>query len=162
MVPVKAHNRWVVVCSYLLALLLAAFPLSPPNGWLRPEFVAVLVIYWLMVMPQQTSMMVIWVVGCLQDLMSGVALGQHAMALMVVAYVALLSYQRMLNATVWRQMFAVFVLLGLHQLVINWVHSLSGAAAPSLVFLLPAFVSALLWPVFYMMLERVRRYWHVT
>lgn len=153
---VKAHNRFIIWLSFLVALLLMIFPLGRESGWLRPEFVPVLVIYWVLVMPQQSSLLFIWVLGCFQDLLEGVMLGQHAMALMVVAYVCLLSYQRMRNYTLWHQTFFVFVLVGLYQLVDNWVHSLQGHAAPNLVFLMPAFTSALMWPLLWILLEQLR------
>lgn len=162
MVEGGSHGRIVIAVSFALALALAVFPIGRDNGWLRPEFVPMLVIYWVMVLPQQSSLLSIWLVGCVQDLLEGVALGQHAMALMVVAYVCLLSYQRMRNYTLWHQTFFVFVIVGLHQLVDNWVHSLHGSASQTLVFILPAFTSALLWPMAWLVLEKVRQYYRVS
>lgn len=159
---VRAHNRFIIWISFLLALLLMIFPLPPAVVWLRPEFVPMLVMYWVLVMPQQSNLLFIWVLGCSQDLLEGVMLGQHAMALMVVAYVCLLSYQRMVNYTLWQQTFFVFVLVGLYQLVDNWVHSLLGSAAHSLVFLLPAVTSALVWPLLWLLLERVRHRYRIS
>ncbi len=162
MALIKAHNRYIIVLTFFVALLLSVFPIGSGNAWLRPEFVCLLVIYWVLALPQQSSLLFIWLLGCLQDLLEGAALGQHAMALMVVAYVCLLSYQRMRNYSLWYQTFLVFVLVGLHQLVDNWVHSLQGGAAHTLVFLLPAFTSALFWPLLWMWLERLRIYHRVT
>ncbi len=158
----KPHNRYVILLTFAAALILAIFPIGNANGWLRPEFVPVLVIYWVMVMPQQSSIFLLWCLGCVLDLLEGVALGQHAMALMVVAYVCLLSYQRMRNYTLWHQAFFVFVIIGLHQLIDNWVHSLQGNAAQSLVFLLPAFTSALMWPIIWLALEKLRLSYRVS
>lgn len=158
----KPHNRFVILLSFAVALVFAIFPIGSTNGWLRPEFVPVLVIYWVMVMPQQSSIFLLWCLGCVLDLLEGVALGQHAMALMVVCYVCLLSYQRMRNYTLWHQTFFVFVIIGLHQLVDNWVHSLHGNAAQSLVFLLPAFTSALMWPIIWLLLEKLRLSYRVS
>jgi rod shape-determining protein MreD len=159
---VKAHNRLVIWLSFLLALLLMIFPLPQEAAWFRPEFVPMLVVYWTLVMPQQSSMLFIWVLGCSQDMLEGGTLGQHAMALMVVAYVCLLTYQRMINYTLWQQTFFVFVLVGLYQLVDNWVHSLQGNAAHSLIFLLPAVTSAVIWPVLWLLLERLRYRYRIT
>ncbi len=159
---VKPHNRWVILMTFIGALVLAIFPIGSANGWLRPEFIPMLVIYWVMVMPQQSSIFSLWCLGCVLDLLEGVALGQHAMALMVVAYVCLLSYQRIRNYTLWHQTFVVFVIIGLHQLVDNWVHSLQGSAAQSLIFLLPAFASALMWPVVWLSLEKLRVSYRVS
>ncbi|NIB41848.1 rod shape-determining protein MreD [Pseudomaricurvus alkylphenolicus] len=162
MALVKAHNRWVILMSFLAALVAMSYPISTTGIWLRPELIPMLVIYWIMVLPQQSSILQIWCVGCIQDLLQGTPLGLHAMALMVVAYVCLLSYQRMRNYTIWHQTFFVFVIVGLHQLVDSWVHSLQGSAAQTLVFLLPAFTSALLWPLLWMVLERLRVGYRIT
>jgi len=153
---VQSNNRWVIFLSFMVALLLVVYPLSGDNRWLRPEFMPMLVIYWVMNLPQQSSMLSVWGLGCAQDLLEGSVLGQHALALMAVTYVCLLSYQRMRNYVIWHQAFFVFVIVGLHQLIDNWVHSLGGNAAPSLVFLLPAFTSALLWPLLWLYLEKLR------
>lgn len=159
---VTAHNRHVIFLTYLIALLLMVVPIGWENNWLRPEFVPMLVIYWVMVLPQQSSLLLLWLLGCFQDLLEGAMLGQHAMALMIVAYVCLLSYQRIRNYTLWHQTFFVFVLVGLNQLVDNWVHSLQGSAAPTLVFLLPAFTSALIWPVVWTLLEFLRMRYRIS
>ena len=111
MVPIKSRNHWVIAASYLGALLLMVVPLARSAAWLRPELVVMLVIYWVLVMPQTTSTLGIFLLGCLQDLSEGVPLGQHSLALMVVVYVCLLSYQRVQNYTLWRQVFVVFVLM---------------------------------------------------
>ena len=106
--------------------------------------------------PQQMSMLAFWAIGLLQDILEGSPLGLHALALMGVAYVCLLSYQRLRNYVLWHQALVVFVIVGVHQLVDNWVHSLSGAAADSLRFLWPAVVSGALWPLVWLLLERWR------
>ncbi len=159
---VKSHNRWLILLSFILALLCMVFPLFDAWQWWRPEFLALLVIYWVMMLPQQLSMLLIWCVGCLQDLLAGVALGQHALSLLVVAYVCLLSYQRIRNYVIWKQSFFIFVIIGLHQLIGNWVHSLYGGGAKSLIFLLPALTTAFIWPLAWIFLESMRRKFRVS
>lgn len=156
------HNRHVILLTYLAALLFAIVPLETELLWWRPELLALLVIYWVLVMPEQTSILTIWLLGCLLDLLDGAPLGQHAMGLMVIAYLCLLSYQRVRNYTFWHQAFFVFVFIGLYQLVGNWVHSLRGSPAASLHFLLSAFTSALLWPPMFVLLERLRLRFHIN
>ena len=56
----------------------------------------------------------------------------------------------------------VFVMIGINQLVCQWVQNLEGAGARDLFFLLPAFTSALLWPVVLHTLRGLRRYYRVS
>lgn len=158
----KTHNRWVIPVSFLAGLVLAIFPLPRELFWWRPEFIPLLLIYWLLVFPEQVSIIWVFVIGCLLDILTGTALGQHALSMLVICYVCFLSYQRMRQYSVWQQVIFVFVLVGLHQLVGNWVHSLQGGVAPSLSFLLPALTSALLWPFTWISMERTRIFYRIN
>lgn len=156
MALIKPHNRWVVTITFVFALLLTVLPVDAELRWFRPEFITLLVIYWVLVMPQQLSLLRLWLLGCSVDLLVGSMLGQHALALMIVSYVCMLSYQRVRSYALWQQSTFVFLIVGLQQLVSNWVHSLSGSTPPSLVFLMPALVSALIWPFLFIYLDRFR------
>lgn len=156
MALIKPHNRWFVTTTFVFALLLAVLPVDATLRWFRPEFITLLVIYWVLVMPQQLSLLRLWLLGCAVDLLVGSMLGQHALALMIVTYVCMLSYQRVRSYALWQQSTFVFLIVGLQQLVGNWVHSLSGSTPPSLVFLMPALASALVWPFLYIYLDRFR------
>jgi len=161
-VLIKAHNRWVITATFGLALFLTVFPVAATLRWFRPEFITLLVIYWVLVMPQQFSLLHLWLLGCAVDLLVGSVLGQHSLALMVVTYICMLSYQRVRSYALWQQSAFVFLIIGLQQLVGNWVHSLSGSTPPSLVFLMPALVSALVWPFLSLYLDRLRLRLHVS
>ncbi len=144
-------NLPIVALSFFLAMLLGILPLPTDWAWFRPEFVALLVIYWVMTLPDRMGH------SCLvQDVVENATLGQHALALVAVAYVCVLSYQRIRNYALWQQAAWVFVLVGIHQLFWNWVHSLAGPAAQSLIFLVPALVSALLWPIVLIVMDRLQ------
>jgi rod shape-determining protein MreD len=71
-------------------------------------------------------------------------------------------YQRLRVFSVLQQAGVVFVLVGINQLVCQWVQNLGGAGASSLLFLLPALSSALVWPVVMHTLRECRRYYRVA
>jgi rod shape-determining protein MreD len=153
---VKTNNRWLIVTTYLLALLLSVLPLTFEARWLRPEFLCIFVIYWVVFSPNGSSLLLVFLMGCLQDLLEGSFLGRHALALLCVSYLCLLFEQRFKYYVAWQQAFLVFGLVLAHQFVDHWVHSLQGASATSFDFLMPAFTSALLWPLIWMLLDRAR------
>ena len=157
-----SHNRWVIWCSFALALLLGIIEI--PFGWreYRPEFLAVVAIYWSLRMPQYVQLSVILLFGCFQDLLEGVVLGQHALGLMAVCYICILSYQRVQYYQWWQQSILVFVIVGIYQLVDSWAHSLSGVVVGSYNLLLPALTSAILWPLAKSGLNQVSLRFRVT
>ncbi len=152
----------VVAASFLLAALLAIVPLPEWLQWGRPEWVALTLLYWCIALPHRIGIFTALVLGVLVDALEGAVLGQNAFSLAVVALCAQLVYQRLRVFSLWQQCGVVFVLIGLHQLIGQWVQNLEGAAARSLWFLLPALSSALLWPVVLQVLRSVRRYYRIT
>jgi rod shape-determining protein MreD len=152
----------VVVASFLVAALLAVVPLPAWLQWARPEWVALTLLYWCLALPHRVGIFTALLLGVLVDALEGAVLGQNAFSLTVLALCALLVYQRLRVFSLWQQCGVVFVVIGLHQLIGQWVQNLEGAGARSLLFLLPALSSALLWPVVLQVLRSVRRYYRIT
>lgn len=157
----RAQGTWVIALSLLIALLLSVVPMPLWAQWGRPEWVAMVLIYWLIALPERIGVIIAWCVGCLLDILEGAPLGQNAFALAVIAYVALILYQRLRMFTPWQQGTVVFVLIGINQLLCHWVQTLTGTLSLNLLFLLPALVSGLLWPWLAVLLRFCRRYYYV-
>jgi rod shape-determining protein MreD len=158
-----ARNTWsMIAVSFVIAMLLAVYPISIEWRWVRPEFIALLGIYWAVYLPHRIGPGVLWILGIVQDVVEGTPLGLHALGLVVIAYICLLSYQRLRSFETWQQAFWVFVLVGIHQLFGNWVHSLSGNESAVFLFLLPALSSALCWPIQVYLLDKLRLRYRVT
>ncbi len=157
-----ARNRWVIVLSFLLALMLGALPLPDLFEWGRPEWLAMVVIYWVIALPHRVGILTAWVLGLLQDVLHGSILGEHALALALVAALALALHQRIRMFPLWQQGVLVVVLVGLYQLILHWLQSAFGASSNSLLFLLPALISGLLWPWVFVVLRGVRRTFSVN
>ncbi|TGD72093.1 rod shape-determining protein MreD [Mangrovimicrobium sediminis] len=158
----RAHAYWVILASFFFALVLALIPLP---RWLlqaRPEWVALVLIYWSMALPHRVGLATALCLGVIVDVLEGALLGQNAMALVVLALLSLMLYQRIRVFNLWQQAGVIFVLIGIHQMVCQWVQKLEGLGARSLVFLLPALTSALLWPLILHSLRRVRRAYRVS
>lgn len=152
----------VIVATFLVAYVLAVLPLP---HWLvdgRPEWVALVLIYWCIALPQRVGVATGVVIGLGLDVLEGAVLGQNALSLLFVALLCVLLYQRLRVYSLWQQSAVVFVLVGIQQLLCQWVQSLEGIGAQSRLFLLPALTSALLWPVALHVLRQLRRQYRVT
>ena len=157
----RMQGVWVIMASFLVAFLLSVLPMPGWLQWARPEWVALVLIYWVIALPQRVGVTVAFFVGAFLDVLEGAILGQHALALVVVAYVATLLHERLRMFVVWQQAMMVFVLVGINQLVCQWVHSLGTLGDRSMAFLLPAVVSALFWPWVFTSLRQLRRQYRV-
>ena len=147
----------MVSLTLLVSLLLAVFPLTPPSGWWRPEWTALVVIFWAVNIPDRIGVSFAWLAGLVLDGFSGVTLGQNALSLAIVAYICNGLYQRMQHFAILQQAGLVFVLVGIHLLVGYWVQSLGALSTRNLNFLAGALSSALVWPFFSLVLQYVFR-----
>jgi len=156
MSPTGAHNLWVIWASYLVGLLLSVAPMPSFMEVGRPLWLAMCVTYWILALPHRVSMTVIWLLGLAMDVLYGVLLGQHALTLTLIAFLVMSLQQRIRVFPLWQQSLVILVVFGLAQLVQLWLNALTGNRPPTLAFLLPALVSALLWPWVFTALRGLR------
>jgi rod shape-determining protein MreD len=158
----RGHGYHVIVLTFLVAYVLAVLPVPPWLQWGRPEWVALTLIYWCIALPQRVGIATGLLLGVGLDVLEGSLLGQNALALIVVALLSLILYQRLRVYSLWQQAGVVFMLVGINQLICQWVQNLEDISALPRLFLLPAFSSALLWPVVLHILRGLRRHYRVS
>ena len=124
MLQQEAHAYWVILASFVAAYVLAVVSIPVWLMWARPEWVALTLIYWTIALPHRAGVFTGLVAGVLLDSLEGAALGQNALALVVVALLCLTLYQRLRQFSVLQQAGMVFVLVGINQLVCQWVQNL--------------------------------------
>ena len=151
----------VIVLTFLAAYVLAVLPLPTWLQWGRPEWVALTLIYWCIALPQRVGITTGLLVGLGVDILEGSVFGQHGLAMVVVAFLSLILYQRLRVYSLWQQAGVVFVLVGISQLLCQWVQNVEGVSGLPRLFLLPALVSALLWPLLSVFLRLLRRAYDV-
>lgn len=156
MSSIGGHNGWVIWGSYVVGLLLSVAPMPSFMEIGRPLWLAMFLTYWILALPHRVSMSAAWLLGLAMDVLYGVLLGQHALTLTLITFLILSLQQRLRMFPPWQQSLVILVIFGLAQLVQLWLNALTGNRPPTLAFLLPALVSALLWPWVYTALRALR------
>ncbi len=139
------------------ALLLNFLPWSGWALWLRPDFVALIVLYWCIEEPRKIGFLAAWCLGLLMDVAEGSLLGQHALAYSILAYVGIALHRRVQRFSMAPQVLHVILLLLLTDLVILLVRTLAGAEFPGYRYFLGSFVGAALWPALSLLLKLPQR-----
>lgn len=143
---VRASNIWVVWLTLGLALLLSVSSMPRFMEVGRPLWLALFLTFWVLALPHRVGMTTAWGLGLLADVLNGSLLGQNALMLTLITFLVLTLHQRLRMFPMWQQSSVLLVVFGLAQLVQLWLNALSGSRPPTLAFVLPALVSALLWP----------------
>ena len=159
----QARGLWVIAVSIVLAVVLGIIPLPEWLEVWRPEWVSLVLVYWVIALPHRVGLVFAWVVGFLLDVLEGSLLGLNAIALSLIAYIALNLYQRVRMFTPLQRCATILMLVGLQQLLIFWVNTATGQNTPrNLMFVGSALTSTLVWPLVFVLLRFWRRTLHVS
>lgn len=148
---------FVTLATFLLAITLSQFPLDSSLQWFRPDFILLVLFFWLIWAPNRVGLVYAFFIGLLLDLMRGSVLGLGAFSLTLIAFITQLLHSRLRVFPMLQQSFVLLLLVGLNQLIYYWMQGLVGNSADTLLFLLPALTSALLWPLVFITLRRLAR-----
>lgn len=157
-----SNAHWVVWMSLLVAAVLSIIPLPAWLSVARPAWVAMVVMYWILALPNRFGLFFAFIVGLCLDVFLGVIFGLHSLSLTVVAFLMLSLHRRLRMFPWWQQAFIVFVIISFYQLLNIWIKTAAGLSMPSLWYLLPALTSAALWPWIFSILRFLRRYFRVV
>lgn len=145
----------IAVFGLLLAALLAlVIPLPRLLAPLRPDFVALVVLWLCLLSPRPTGLVVAFLAGLAVDAANGMLLGQHALAFSVIAYIALKLRLRIRAFPVLQQSAVVFALLALAEFLAFWIDGVTGHAVTEWTRWLGVLVGAACWPLLAGLLDR--------
>jgi rod shape-determining protein MreD len=147
----------VIYASLVVALILMILPLPDWAQIYRPNWVALVLIYWSMALPKRVGLWFAFFCGIVLDTSLGTLLGQHAMGLVVIIFFNLNFYQRIRVLGLAQQAIYVFVLLLINQGVVAWVEGIMGRPTPLLAFFSAPLVGMLIWPWVFVILRDIRR-----
>ena len=150
LLPVKSS---FIVLSLVAALLLNLLPLPPIALALRPDFVALVLLYWCINQPQRIGMSVAFILGLLMDIGNASTLGQHALAYSIMAFAALLFQRRLHFFGPFKQAPQIGLILLLGQSVILLAGLLGGYHFPGWDFFLSSAAGVILWPLLFSLLR---------
>jgi rod shape-determining protein MreD len=157
----RSRNGWFVWFSLVFALLLSVAPLPDFMQVGRPLWLGLMLAYWSLAAPQRVGLTRVWLLGLAADVLYGTPLGQSALVLTLQLFMLMALHQRLRVFPVWQQCLVLLVVFGLAQLVQLWLNTLAGSRPPTLLFLFPALVSALLWPWVHTVMRLFSRRLHV-
>ena len=151
-----AANRAFIWASLLVALLLNWLPWHGVWLALRPDFTALVLLYWCTHKPYRVGIGIAWMVGILADVADASLFGQHALAYAVLAFGGIVLHRRVQMFDLRQQTLQIFPLLLLAYTVYAMVHwQLHGYV--DWIYFGGSLVSALLWMPLTLLLQALRR-----
>lgn len=134
---------WYIYGSLLLAFMGNLLPTAP---WpLLPDWFALVLCFWSLRESRKVGMGVAFLFGIAMDVGQGSLMGQHALAYVLIAYLASSLSRRILWFPIHHQALHILPILFLAQLVQYLIRLVAGAEFPGFVFFVSPLIAAALW-----------------
>lgn len=153
---VEKGGNGAIFMSFFIALMLMIVPLPEHAAWFRPQFVMLVLIYWVLQLPHRIGVLTAWFVGLLMDVLVGGVLGEYALGMSLIAYFTYRLHSRIRMFPLIQQMFSVMVLVAVAQVLVVWVNYLAGDPYKFYLHWLPILSTTLCWPLVYLILSSVQ------
>ena len=150
----------IIFLSILLGLILALSLL--PLGYMAPEWLLLINIYWAIALPTNNKLLLAFVSGYLVDILYGQVLGLTSLTYVIFIYIILRLYNSLRYMTVSQQMVVIsfFILIKQHFFV--WSNSVLGIDSEYFDLMISAVISGILWLPIYYTLRYFRRKFQIS
>lgn len=123
----QAHSgNWVIAITFVISMLLTVFPLPDWFAALRPQWCALVLLYWCFALPNRIGIVTGWCIGLLLDVLLGTILGQHALGFALISFLGINIHRQVRVVPLWQQALTVTALLIANQLLFSWIRGMTG------------------------------------
>jgi rod shape-determining protein MreD len=152
----RASRQLPVLITLLIAFMLMITPMPAVAEPFRPDWLALVLIFWAMTVPRSYSVGIAWLIGMILDVAQGTLLGQHALALCVIVYITVKFHLLMRVFPLSQLTATVFALLALYQFLLFWINGVAGVTAPIIDYWGPVVSGTIVWPFLSIVLSGLR------
>ncbi len=137
----------VIYFTILLAFVCYLLPWSGLALKFRPDFVLLVLIFWLVRAPNLCNIGTAWLLGLMVDLVTGGTFGQFGLAYTVAAFFAVYYQRRLVLFNGTQQIFYVFALLLIAQITLLILKTFTGVELVNLTYFLPSISGVVVWQI---------------
>ncbi len=154
------NNFLIILVTLVIALALTIITFV--FGEYSPDWLYLVVIYWILAVPNSIGLTTSWFIGLLTDVAFGTILGSNALTFVLIAFIITKTYKFVRYLTVYQQSIIIFLLLFLKQTVLMWIDGMIRMEEIILsAYYWSVLISALVWPLVYFVLRYIRRKYDV-
>lgn len=150
-----SRRRPVIACM-IASLILTIAPLPHWADAFRPDWVALTLIYWAILLPRTYSIGSAWLAGLILDVAQGTLFGQHALAICFVVFITVKFHLQMRVFPLAQMTTTIFAMLSLYQFILFWINGVAGINAPAVAYWGPVISGTVLWPLLSMAYSNIQ------
>ena len=143
---------WSII---LLSIVLTIIPLPDLMNSFRLPWLMMIVIYFSIFNVSLIGVLSAWLSGLILDLLTGGLMGENAMILSIISYLAYRFRFQIRVYPIWQIMVVVLLLLSLGELLSLWIQGVSGTMNLSIVKWINISISVIIWPIFMSFIQKM-------
>ncbi|VFP81988.1 Rod shape-determining protein MreD [Candidatus Erwinia haradaeae] len=151
----RSCKYWLIWLSFLVALILQSMPWPESLSLFRPSWLLLILIYWILIMPDRINIGTAFSMGIVTDLIYGSTLGLHSLAFSVIAYIVSRQNHQICNLMLWKQALSIIILAWVMDIIIF----ISNLLVINVVFcpeqLWNGVTSGILWPWMFLLMHKI-------
>lgn len=147
----------MLFCTFIIALVVEIMPWPPEFQSYRPAWLVMVLMYWVMAIPNKINIGIAFLVGIMWDLILGSTLGIHALVLSIFAYLIAVNSLILRNLSLWQQSLLVVLFVFIIRLSIFLIELFLYTAVFNPQEFFGALISGMLWPWIFLLLRGLRR-----
>jgi rod shape-determining protein MreD len=149
----------IIIVTLFLGLIFSLMML--PLGYIAPEWLLLINIYWAIALPSNNKIFLAFLSGFLVDIVLGQPLGISSLSYVIFIYIILNLYNSLRYMTITQQMVVIFFLLLIKQHFFIWTFYVFGLNIDYQSLIISSFMTSALWPAIYFSLRFIRRKFQV-
>ena len=146
--------------SILFGLVLSLLLL--PLGYMAPEWLLLINIYWAIALPTNSKLFLAFISGYFIDILYGQVLGITSLTYVVFIYIILRLYNSLRYMTVTQQMIVISFFILIKQHLFVWSNYVIGIDSEYFDLIISSLLSGILWPLMYFTLRFFRRKFQIS
>lgn len=147
--------RFYQALSLMAAATLTAWPLPESLAPWQPQWIAMVMISWIIIQAGKAGFGMVWVGGLMSDLITGSWISVHIVSYSIIAYLCTRFHRTLQLSSTLQTSIPVGLLLALH---LGYLHLLSiflSNVNPGLPFWASLPTSIVIWPVLYSLMKKL-------
>ena len=144
-----------MIISFFVGVLLTLMPLPHFLNWFRPQWIFLILLFWVVRAPEYCDIGIAWLMGFLMDCFLGTLPGQHALVYTFLIYIVLKFHAPFSNLPRWQQMGVILFFSTANLLLQKIIFNTTGNNISGAEYWLPILWSTLFWPWIYALLNHL-------
>lgn len=154
------NNSIIILISLIGALLLSLIMF--PIGNYAPDWMNLILLYWILAAPFSVGLITSWFVGLVADVAFGSVLGLNALTYTLISFIVIRSYKFIRYLTVYQQSLIILLLFISKYTLIIWINTIFKNNNYDMSLYWAALTSAIVWPLVFYILRYIRRKYNIS